>query len=255
MDLGEKFVQFRSVVSGQGDGPVEGLSVARRVWTRVAEKKRGRGPRRRGEDHGGPSKGDRLRGSGTHTLLHRRSASCLSILLYLASASPTLSWICLYLCSRYNIPLSPRGSFPVTPPSNDDFSSQPFRPYVLLSSTSPWPTFIPISPQRIPIHPNLHTTIVPRTPNLTSSIISPPQQSCILLVSSPPLNRRPMPPQTTIRHQNLILPRTLHSRNKISSSSSSSSNNISNHSSSNSNSSSSRTTISPKRTPSPKLHF
>ena len=34
MDLGEKFVQFRSVVSGQGDGPVEGLSVARRVWTR-----------------------------------------------------------------------------------------------------------------------------------------------------------------------------------------------------------------------------
>lgn len=57
MDLGEKFVQFRSVVSGQGDGPVEGLSVARRVWTRVAEKKRGRGPRRRGEDHGGPLEG------------------------------------------------------------------------------------------------------------------------------------------------------------------------------------------------------
>ncbi len=54
MDLGEKFVRFRSVVSGQWDGPVEGLSVVRRVWTRVAEKKRGRGPRRRGEDHGVP---------------------------------------------------------------------------------------------------------------------------------------------------------------------------------------------------------
>ena len=249
MDLGEKFVQFRSVVSGQGDGPVEGLSVARRVWTRVAEKKRGRGPRRRGEDHGGPSKGDRLRGSGTHTLLHRRSASCLSILLYLASASPTLSWICLCLCSRYNIPLSPRGSFPVTPPSNDDFSSQPFRPYVLLSSTSPWPTFIPISLQQIPIHLNLHTTIVLRTRNLTNSIISPPQPSCILLVLLPPLNHLPMPPQTTIRHQNLIQLRTRPSRNKISSSSS----NISNRSSSSS--SSNRTTISPKPTPNPKLHF
>jgi hypothetical protein len=199
---------------------------------------------------GDPSKGDRLRGSGTLTLLHRRSASCLSILLYLASASPTLSWICLYLCSRYNIPLSPRGSFPVTPPSNDDFSSQPFRPYVLLSSTSPWPTFIPISRQRIPIHPNLHTTIVLRIRSLTSSIISPPQQSCILLVLLPPLNHLPMPLQITIRHQNLILPRTRRSRNKISSSSSS---NISNHSSSSN--SSSRTTISPKRTPSPRLHF
>jgi len=40
MDLGEKFVQFRSVVSGQRDGPVEGVGVVRRVWTRVAEKKR-----------------------------------------------------------------------------------------------------------------------------------------------------------------------------------------------------------------------
>ena len=40
MDLGEKFVQFRSVVSGQWDGPVEGLSVARRVLDESCRKEK-----------------------------------------------------------------------------------------------------------------------------------------------------------------------------------------------------------------------
>jgi len=43
--------------------------VARRVWTRVAEKKEDLGAEVRIT---GASKGDRLRGSGTDTLLHRR---------------------------------------------------------------------------------------------------------------------------------------------------------------------------------------
>lgn len=92
-------------------------------------------------------------------------------------------------------------------------SSQPFRPYVLLSSTSPWPTFIPISLQPLHINLSLPITTVPRTHNLNSNTTSLPQLSYTRLVSSrPPIPPR-MIPRITIRHQNQILLPTRHSSN------------------------------------------
>jgi hypothetical protein len=102
MDLGEKFVRFRSVVSGGRGGMTRtgrwrGIErgVARRVWTRVAEKKEDLGAEVRIT---GVSKGPFTWVRDSHP--SPPSGSWLSIILftlYLASASPTLSWICLPL--------------------------------------------------------------------------------------------------------------------------------------------------------------
>ena len=149
------------------------------------------------------------------------SGSWLSIILftlYLASASPTLK---LDLPPAPGITfLSPRAALSLSLHIRrlllfvQSRSSQPFRPYVLLSSTSPWPTFIPISLQ--PLHINLSRlpiTTVLKTHNLNSNTTSPPQPSYTLLASSlPPIPPR-MIPRITIRHQNQILLPTLHGSN------------------------------------------
>ena len=191
------------------------MALARRVWTRVAEKKEDLGAEVRIT---GASKGDRLRGSGTDRLLHRRDHGyplySFHIIFSLRVTHPKLD---LPPAPGITFP-SPRAALSLSLASSTSSlpaisSSQPFRPYVLLSSTSPWPTFIPISPRQIHISPSRPITTVPlpRTLNLSSHIISLPLPSYTPLAFSLLPIRPRMIPRITSRPQNLILPHTRHS--------------------------------------------